>query len=406
MPKPVDLAIKKLPRIESDSAVIDALQLMQQNDTTSLLLYDDNVFKGPICRGNLSGYPLTRLLMDCPCSPFIFINDNETLSTIPNLFQQAGDRHIVVKDNSGEPLGLIDTSFLITALCNQDHDLYSAPSSSYCKAPKERQNDSHDFDPFSDKIASLETMATVGQISAGIAHDANNLLGTIMGHTELALLKCHNDPSKKHDSNSPNHLKKILSAVNQCTKLLFSLVSISKPSNVPISAEIVNVHELYLDTISLLRSSMHSNVSFSCHLDAIEPKILCVKSRLMNAFINLFLNAQDALSSGGNIELTTSNIIFEKTYSNTYGFSITEGSYIVISISDDGKGIPPEFLPQLFQPFFTTKAKGSGLGLSNVFQIITELHGLIDVNSIVDSGTTFKIYIPNVPGYTEKEGTQ
>lgn len=403
MPKVIDLAVKNIPRIESDSAVVDALRLMLRSDTTTLFLYDDNMFKGPICRGNLSGYPLTRLLMDCPCSSFVSVSDNEPLSTIKDIFHEGGNRHIVVKDENGEPLGLIETSFLITTLCKQGIDICSALFSSFCKLPEKQQNISHFSNPFSDKIASLEKMATVGQISAGIAHDAKNLLGAIIAHAELALLEFDNDPSKKHDSDARQHLEEILSSVTQCTELLVSLLSISRPSNVLVSAEVVNLHELCIDTIDLLRSSMcSSDVSLSYHFDAFEPRVSCIKSQFLNALINLILNAKDALPSGGNIDLTTSNIVLKEPYSNIYGFSVTEGPYIIISISDNGKGIPQEDLPRLFQPFFTTKAKGTGLGLSNVKQIIAGLNGLVDVDSIVDSGTTFKIYIPTFLGTEDR----
>lgn len=403
MPKVIDLAIKNIPRIESDNAVVDALQLMLLSNTTILFLYDDNMFRGPICSGNLSGYPLTRLLLDCPCSPFVFINDNEPMSTVKDIFHEAGNKYIVVKDSSGEPLGLIETSSLITTLCNKGNDLCSALFSSFCKLPEKQQKVSPVLDQFSDEIASLGKMATIGQISAGIAHDTNNLLGTIMGHAELALLEPDNDPSKEQNSHARRHLETILSSVTQCSKLLSPLISISRPSNAPVSAEIADVHEMCLDTIGLLHSSMqHSfNVSFTHHFDASESRISCIKSQFLNALINLCLNARDAMPSGGNIDLATSNSVLQEPHGNIYGFSIAKGSYIIISITDNGKGIPQEVLPLLFQPYFTTKAKGTGLGLSNVYQTILELHGLVDVDSIVNSGTTFKIYIPALSGHRD-----
>lgn len=397
MLKAIDFAVKDIPRIGSDRAVVDALQLMLESNTTTLFLYDDNMFQGPICRGNLSGYPLTRLLMDCPCSPFVSVSDNDPMSVITGIFPEASDKYIVVRDYSGEPLGFIETSVLISTLCDQGNDICSDLLSDLRNLPEGNQKGSHGLNSFSDRIASLEKMAAAGQIFAGIAHDANNLLGTITGHTELALLKLDNDLSKEHNSNAHKHLEKILSSVTQCTKLLFSFISISRPSNASISTETINVHELCSELIGLLHSLMrHSNISFSYHFDAFEPRISCARSLFLNMLINLCLNARDAMPSGGNIELSTSNSFLQEPYENIYGFSIVKGSYIIISISDNGKGISQEDLPLVFQPYFTTKAKGTGLGLANIHQTIAGLNGLVDVESAVDSGTTFRIYIPTV----------
>ena len=402
MLKAIDIAIKNIPRIESDSSVVDALELMLQSNTTTLFLYDAKTFKGPICRGNLSGYPLTRLLMDCPCSPFVSIKDNEPFSKIKDIFHEVGKKHIIVKDDSEEPLGLVETSFLLSNLFNPNSDISEAIRSDLIdtlyRSAENTQSVSNALDPFSDKINSLEKLAIAGQISTGIAHDANNLLTAIMGNTELALLEFNDSFSKKDPPHFNEYLETILSSVNQCIKLLRSFISISKPSNVSIPEEIVNVNEICLETISLLCSSIKysSNISFSHRLNAYRPKISCSKSRVLNSLINLCLNARDALPSGGNIELATSNIILKEPYNNAYGFSITEGSYAIISISDNGKGIPHESLASIFEPYFTTKPTGTGLGLSNIRQIISELNGLIDVESTEGSGTTFKLYIPTV----------
>jgi signal transduction histidine kinase len=125
-------------------------------------------------------------------------------------------------------------------------------------------------------------------------------------------------------------------------------------------------------------------------------------NQLTNTILNLALNPRDAMAEGGKLTIKTSNIFLDESYSNMNN-DVIAGDYIMIAVSDSGRGIPPDTLERVFEPFFTTKeaGKGSGLGLSMVYGFVKQSGGLIMIYSEEGRGTTARIYLPQAPGIVQ-----
>lgn len=130
-------------------------------------------------------------------------------------------------------------------------------------------------------------------------------------------------------------------------------------------------------------------------------------TQLHQVFINLVINARDAMPNGGTLNISATNIYIDETYTATNP-EAQIGAYIVVSVSDTGTGIPPEVIDRIFDPFFTAKevGKGTGLGLSTVFSIIKKHGGFIEVSSTINQGSCFKVYLPATATANERLNTE
>ncbi|WP_024336365.1 ATP-binding protein [Desulfotignum balticum] len=393
MPKVIDVAIKEIPNIESDRSVIDALELMQKNNKPALFLFDNGSFKGPISHINLAGYPSTRLLLDCPLDSFEFIDADQSITSIGEIIHNSANKNIVVRDFSGMPAGLIINSALLSILCDNGKKKCSSLFSSFCELKTQQQNMVNGSQHPAEKMALLEKMATIGQLSAGVIHDANNLLNVIMGNADLLRCEFSNESTNQK---AQERIENILSYVSKCAHMLSTLNSLSKRSD---RSEKTDVHKVLTNSLELVTPLLKApNISVETRLAADESNIVCNKIIFSNILINLLLNACDAMGDDGHILITTSNADIKETYTNEFGFSIAPGFYLAISISDTGCGIPENYISKLFDPYFTTKNHGTGLGLTNVHHTIISMNGLVDVESKPGSGTTFKLLIPACTG--------
>ena len=145
----------------------------------------------------------------------------------------------------------------------------------------------------------------------------------------------------------------------------------------------------------MVKRLLSSKVEIETHLDAPNPYIHADPGQIEQVFLNLCVNARDAMNNKGKITVTTSEIFIDNEFTRNHSWAKT-GNYIKITVSDTGPGIKEEHLKSLFEPFFTTKevGKGTGLGLSIVYGIIQKHEGLINVTSVFGEGATFEVFIP------------
>ncbi len=234
-------------------------------------------------------------------------------------------------------------------------------------------------------------MQAIGELAGGIAHDFNNLLGVIAGHTEIISHKfCPLDPQLA------KYTEMIRSAVGQAADMTGKLLAFArkgKYANAPL-----NMHELLIDTIHLLRHSINRNIEIKHSLTAERPWVMGDQNQIKNALINIAINARDAMPGGGELVFSSENETLRNGKGSSRRGDDMETDYITVSIRDTGVGMDDEVKQRLFEPFFTTKriGKGTGLGLACVHGIVAGHSGLISVESQRGTGTTFKICFPTI----------
>ncbi|WP_417249246.1 ATP-binding protein [Celeribacter sp.] len=232
-----------------------------------------------------------------------------------------------------------------------------------------------------------QKMQAIGQLAGGVAHDFNNLLTAISGHCDLLLLR--------HDSNDPEYgdLVQIHQNANRAAALVGQLLAFSRKQT--LKPEVIDLRETLSDLTHLLNRLVGEKIALSVSHDADLRPIRVDKRQLEQVIMNLVVNARDAMSEGGEITIQTENALLSEAMVKARA-TIPAGDYVVVSVTDEGRGIPKDHLQQIFEPFYTTKrtGEGTGLGLSTAYGIIKQTGGFIFVDSAVGVGTKFTIYLP------------
>jgi len=232
-----------------------------------------------------------------------------------------------------------------------------------------------------------DKMMAIGQLTGGIAHDFNNLLAIVRGNLELLAEDLAKD-SKLHQ-----RAQTAMSAADRGAALTQRLLAFARKQ--PLEAQTSNLNRLIADMNDFLRRSLPAKIALETSLaddlwlTTIDP------NGLESALLNLVLNARDAMPQGGRISIVTSNTRLDDTF--TAGLpEVKPGQYVMLTVSDDGFGMPAEVKQRVFDPFFTTKeaGRGSGLGLAMVYGFVKQSRGHIAVDSELGLGTTFQLYLP------------
>jgi len=231
------------------------------------------------------------------------------------------------------------------------------------------------------KLLHSEKMASLGELVAGIAHEINNPLTGIMVFTSMSLEKSELPPEVRSD------LRTVLDETQRCADIVKRLLEFSRET--PPAIEIVDVNELLEKTFTFLeRQVSFHNIIMEKHFSDSLPKIHGDPVQLKQVFMNMLVNASQAMMLGGMLKA---------------GTSLWEEQGVEVYVSDTGCGISEERLKNIFDPFFTTKRNGTGLGLSVSYGIVQNHGGKIDVESRVGEGTTFRIFLPFV--HDEQDGS-
>ena len=238
-----------------------------------------------------------------------------------------------------------------------------------------------------ERIYTQERLAAVGQLSAGIAHDFNNILTGIIGFTELILSE---DRIGVDDREVMEEIRQNgLRAATLIRQILdFSRKSISEMKPLELSA--------FLNEFSkFIRRTIPENIYISLVHEPGEYLVRADQTKIQQVLTNLFLNARDAMPHGGKLTFSLSHKMLLPDERPPIP-DMTEGEWIVLTLTDTGSGIPHEIMPHIFEPYFTTKesGKGTGLGLSQVYGIVKQHGGFVDVQSEVGAGTSFSISLP------------
>lgn len=237
------------------------------------------------------------------------------------------------------------------------------------------------------QLLQAQKMEAVGTLAGGIAHDFNNLLQVIQGYSEV-LLHGVND-----DSSHQEALQKIHRSAKRGAELTEQLLTFSR--KVQSERRPLDLNQEVEQVKNLLERTIPKMIEIELHLDETPAIVSADPVQVEQALMNLAVNAMDAMPEGGKITIETTRAILDEVFCKTH-LGARPGEYVLLTISDTGHGMNKEILEHVFEPFYTTKevGKGTGLGLAMVYGIVKTHEGYILCYSEVDSGTTFKIYLP------------
>ncbi len=237
------------------------------------------------------------------------------------------------------------------------------------------------------QLLQSQKMESIGRLAGGVAHDFNNMLGAILGYTELAMDRL--DPSNP----LMDDLKQIRSAAKRSADLTRQLLAFARKQTV--TPKPLNPNKVVEGMLKMLRRLIGENITLDWYPSNKISSILMDPSQMDQILVNLCVNAKDAIEGTGTVAIKTSEATLTEADSMR-NVELMPGNYVVLSISDNGHGMDEKTISHLFEPFFTTKeiGKGVGLGLATVYGIVTQNHGCIDVISAPQKGTTFNIYFP------------
>ncbi|MBN2654047.1 MAG: PAS domain S-box protein [Nitrospirae bacterium] len=240
-----------------------------------------------------------------------------------------------------------------------------------------------------EQLRQSQKMEAVGLLAGGIAHDFNNILTAIMGYGSLVRSRL------EEDSPLLEHMNYILSSGTKAANLIQSLMAFSRKQ--PVSLKPVDINSAITKIQKMLSRLLREDIRLDLKLSGKNAFTMADEGQLDQVLVNFSTNSRDAMPSGGTLTIETDVVDVDENFANTFLLE-KPGRYVKISVADTGKGIEKDKISHIFEPFFTTKpvGKGTGLGLAMVFGIVKQHNGCITVDSEVDKGTIFTIYLPAI----------
>ncbi|WP_167730574.1 PAS-domain containing protein [Terasakiella sp. SH-1] len=237
------------------------------------------------------------------------------------------------------------------------------------------------------KFRQAQKMEAIGQLTGGLSHDFNNLLTIIIGNLSVLQEDGENDPALL-DMVDP-----ALDAARRGGELVKQLLAFARRQ--PLKPALSDPGELIIGMQDLLSRAVGSQVELSLHVNENVWPVLIDAHQFENSILNLCINARDAMNGVGKVSIFAENVTLKSVFSDR-NIDVTPGDYVVISVVDNGSGMPPEIMERIFEPFFTTKEKGpnSGLGLSMIYGFVRQSQGHLQVDSQLGEGTRFRMVLP------------
>jgi len=238
-----------------------------------------------------------------------------------------------------------------------------------------------------------QKMEAVGQLTGGIAHDFNNMLTGIIGSLEL--LRRRLARGRLDDLDSLIDLG--VTSANRAAGLTHRLLAFSRRQS--LDSKAVEMYALVQSMGELLQRSLNESIQLDMRLNDKLWVAEADPNQLESALLNLVLNARDAMPDGGKLVVETSNQVLHPEFTEAYP-SLEPGDYVMLSVTDNGSGMPQSVINRAFDPFFTTKpiGQGTGLGLSMIYGFSKQSRGHVSIDSEIDQGTTVKLYLPRFRG--------
>ena len=244
------------------------------------------------------------------------------------------------------------------------------------------------------QLRQAQKLEAIGQLAGGVAHDFNNILAVIMMHLDLLRMNPTLDPEVKHSLNDLNIEAK------RAASLTRQLLMFSRRSVLDVKPQLLN--ELTANVLKMLTRLVEENVKLNFEAAGRLPFVEADGGMLEQVIMNLVVNARDSMPAGGVITLSTSSVEFTPADLALQPERRT-GLFVCLTVADTGCGMDAETLKHIFEPFFTTKeaGKGTGLGLATVYGIVAQHKGWVEVESRLNRGSSFRVFLPAMPRVAE-----
>ncbi len=309
--------------------------------------------------------------------------------TLANLFQVQMNLQALINEASPKANSLLATLPSSSQVREVDSIAYAQAleyARDLVKAMRQKKEHQRRFELTSQQLIRAEKLATVGQVAATVAHELNNILTPLLMYAKLI----HKETAGDEKSEVAEFASQITKIANRASDMLRQIIDASRSeSAITIPVDLIRVIN---NALTLLATRINNqNINVEQRYPDNLPLVMGNPSQLEQVFINIALNAFDAMPVGGDFIITVKS-------KNGQTNSLDSTNFISIRLSDTGEGIPAENISSLFEPFFTTKARGAGagLGLFVSYLIINQHNGAIEIESELDVGTTFIVKLPTV----------
>jgi len=256
----------------------------------------------------------------------------------------------------------------------------------------ERKRNEDERERLESQLRQSQKLEAVGQLAGGVAHDFNNILTAILGNADLALHDAHQGPPSEPVRCA---LYEIQRSAQRAARLTRQLLAFSRHQ--AIRPDVLDLNRIVADIEDMLRRLLTEDIRLAITL---VPGAACVRAdagQIEQIIMNLVLNARDAMSTGGVISVQTDQVVLDERTVGAHP-DVRPGPYVLLEVSDTGRGMDAATRERVFEPFFTTKpvGVGTGLGLATVYGIVKQAGGFVTVESEVGQGTVFQVYFPTV----------
>lgn len=237
-----------------------------------------------------------------------------------------------------------------------------------------------------EQLLQSQKLETIGRLAGGIAHDFNNMLGVILGNTQLAMMNL------SPDDTATIFCSEAEKATHRAAEFTHQLLAFSRRQ--VLEMKTIDLNDILANFERMVQHIIGESIEMGITYKAGLPLIKGDSAQINQILLNLVVNAREAMPDGGKLIIRTDVLYIDEKQAPLFA-DLPHGYYVLISITDTGIGMDKEMLKKIYEPFFTTKPHGTGLGLSVVYGIVKQHNGFVDVYSQPGRGTTFKVYFPS-----------
>lgn len=318
---------------------------------------------------------------------FVHPDDRESTAAAFNTWLQSSEEILTHENRQVGIDGQGQRYMMWTIRAERDENGAITGFSSSARDMTESRQNQEEKDKLEAQLQQAQKMESVGRLAGGVAHDFNNMLGVILGHAELGLMRL--EPTHPACAN----LKEISRTAERSADLTRQLLAFARKQTVV--PKVLDLNVSLTEMLKMLQRLIGEDIRLNWHPSPGLWQVRMDPSQVDQILANLCVNARDAIDGTGSITIETANSTVDAEYC-LINREAAPGEYVRLTVSDSGSGMDKETQSHVFEPFFTTKelGKGTGLGLATVYGAVRQNNGFINIYSEAGQGTTFSIYLP------------